>query len=58
MPETECCFEIPVPVDTNRILDKKFRFKPELNRISIITKIWSLLCLNHYILPDNQLKAH
>ena len=56
--DTEFRFEIPVPVDTNRILDKKFRFKPELNRIFIITKIWSLLCLNHCILPENQLKAH
>ena len=57
-PETECRFEIPVPVNTTRILDKKFRFKPELNRIFIITKIWSLLCLNHCILPNNQLNAH
>ena len=49
--------EIPVPVNTNRILYKKFRFKPELNRIFIITIIWSPLGLNHCILPNNQFKA-
>ena len=37
IPVPECRFDIPVPVNTNQILDKKFRFKPELNRISIIT---------------------
>ena len=50
-------FDNSVPVDTNQILDMKFRFKPELNRIFIITKIWALLCLNHCILPNNLLKA-
>ena len=57
-PETESRFEILVLVNTNQILDKKFRFKPELNRIFIITKIWSPLGLTHCILPNNQLNAH
>ena len=30
-PEAEYCFEISVPVNTDWILEKKFRFKPETN---------------------------